>query len=200
MRQHFNPRHPYGWRPNAVIKLAVQDYNFNPRHPYGWRHFCRRWRRSHAQFQSTPPIRVATVTGVDDVGSLMVFQSTPPIRVATRTDSAGSIPLLYFNPRHPYGWRRFTFFGGKKLISISIHATHTGGDQWCQNRFHTHTQFQSTPPIRVATKRKSCNPTAFRFQSTPPIRVATKVSKDTTTGTTISIHATHTGGDACALT
>ena len=78
--------------------------------------------------------------------------------------------------------------------------------------------FQSTPPIRVATRsagrlmrrRHYFNPRhpygwrlspatfsshAATFQSTPPIRVATQSQLNYITGDKISIHATHTGGD-----
>ena len=80
-------------------------------------------------------------------------------------------------------------------MCISIHATHTGGDQimltfrsgrrnfnprhpygW---RPYPHFSqccivlFQSTPPIRVATYFVLAPPNPNRFQSTPPIRVAT---------------------------
>ena len=32
----FNPRHPYGWRPEGQRRQGV-THDFNPRHPYGWR-------------------------------------------------------------------------------------------------------------------------------------------------------------------
>ena len=84
------------------------------------------------------------------------------------------------------------------------------------------TQFQSTPPTRVATTFKArtsaartyFNPrhphgwrrplpatlsTLFLFQSTPPTRVATAGRIAPTVYGAISIHATHTGGDAVWL-
>ena len=57
--------------------------------------------------------------------------------------------------------------------TISIHATHTGGDR-------------APGPPRPADKK---------FQSTPPIRVATCCRKPLFRSNDISIHATHTGGD-----
>ena len=86
--------------------------------------------RSHRVrvFQSTPPIRVATVFPLSSLSSCLLFQSTPPIRVATlapmHPDLLPKISIhathtggdkrcwlsartrIYFNPRHPYGWRR----------------------------------------------------------------------------------------------
>ena len=53
------------------------------------------------RFQSTPPVRVATINNSEDSSNDEQFQSTPPVRVAT-------CPVLYcvqwyfhFNPRHP---------------------------------------------------------------------------------------------------
>ena len=124
-------------------------------------------------FQSTPPIRVAT-TRTCRPGACWIFQSTPPIRVATLFSASAVSWRLDFNPRHPYGWRLGIGHVPACRYRISIHATHTGGDLdfpdgWTETR-----QFQSTPPIRVATIG-CCKPVCF---------------------TGISIHATHTGGDA----
>ena len=146
---YFNPRHPYGWRPTLLYHL----------------HFIR-------IFQSTPPIRVATfnfcVVALCHVISIHATHTggdlrAPPVS-PVRSD---------FNPRHPYGWRlqppcfshssvlfqstppiRVATGGiidGAEVISISIHATHTGGDVIWYYPNAPRPQFQSTPPIRVAT-------------------------------------------------
>ena len=157
---------------NASWSFCSIYAHFNPRHPYGWR-LC--WLLGiwmYSSFQSTPPIRVATTGGI--LGHRVIpFQSTPPIRVATlRNDVLFAVRfisihathtggdgrriiigpgLTYFNPRHPYGWRRtrhcrhasalsfqstppirvatFRYFFLYHLFHISIHATHTGGDK-----------------------------------------------------------------------
>ena len=78
-----------------------------------------------------------------------------------------------FNPRHPCGWRRLpkkrtgsrhisihaTHAGGDLMFDsvhiqgmISIHATHAGGDCPAWTVSVCRWQFQSTPPMRVATK------------------------------------------------
>ena len=79
----FNPRHPCGWRPLSIA-TACRVRNFNPRHPCGWRlppswtswlnarisiHATHAggdfqayvWDERAAKFQSTPPMRVATL-------------------------------------------------------------------------------------------------------------------------------------------
>ena len=124
---NFNPRHPYGWRPQQQAAAAIGNIfqstppirvatwtlltwtgvnlNFNPRHPYGWRQCPTRIIRTLHRFQSTPPIRVATGRGI-----------------------------------------------GRRLPAIiSIHATHTGGDLGKSHIDQYLIEFQSTPPIRVAT-------------------------------------------------
>ncbi len=56
-------------------------------------------------FQSTPPTRGATKTGVELYRSIILFQSTPPTRGATATEGATM-----------------------ETARISIHAPHKGGD------------------------------------------------------------------------
>ena len=124
---YFNPRHPYGWRHSNRIRPTIKEY-FNPRHPYGWRRNTFHLGRPFHLFQSTPPIRVATVFCCCFLFFCCIFQSTPPIRVATRIVDCEFCPVkisihathtggdqtalteaqkqLNFNPRHPYGWRR----------------------------------------------------------------------------------------------
>ena len=102
----------------------------------------------------------------------------------------------YFNPHHPRGWRQ-------KIAKVV---------------FATPTEFQSTPPSRVATlvwregKEGYTNfnphhPRGWRpspkfqpafdkpFQSTPPSRVATISDICSTYNVNISIHTTLAGGD-----
>ena len=124
------------------------------------------------RFQSTPPIRVATYASLSPP-----FHQDISIH-ATHTGGDGRglschVRQIDFNPRHPYGWRPIPGFcvvcgkgfqstppirvatggiiDGAEVISISIHATHTGGDVIWYYPNAPRPQFQSTPPIRVAT-------------------------------------------------
>ena len=102
------------------------------------------------------------------------FQSTRPIRGATNTTSRRITKCLNFNPRAPYGARR-TY--GPRMVRadpISIHAPHTGRDFFTA-AFHTvGMKFQSTRPIRGATRCPEGEWLAqLKFQSTRPIRGAT---------------------------
>ena len=91
------------------------------------------------------------------------------MRVATRRRrgpaAAGSISI---HATHAGG----DFFCGNHNYNryISIHATHAGGDIWYAVLYDT---FQSTPPMRVATPMNQNYNFPQGFQSTPPMRVAT---------------------------
>ena len=158
-----------------------------------------------------------------------------------RRDDPGYLDK-HFNPRHPYGWRQSrnrkenqrilisihaTHTGGDQTLSdillylyISIHATHTGGDLEAKGdelakkvisihathtggdwTFFTYrlptTYFNPRHPYGWRRGSRAYGFIRWTFQSTPPIRVATIWSACTYTATRISIHATHTGGDAC---
>ena len=123
------------------------------------------------------------------------LQSTPPMRVATTFGILVRSSRIYFNPRHPYGWRRRNAFVGFAIKIISIHATHTGGDLLFLGDFliflisihATHTggdllcrlgvvhfpNFNPRHPYGWRLKRLLWPSPLIRFQSTPPIRVAT---------------------------
>ena len=172
--------------------VLVED-NFNPRHPYGWRPRRKGEMNNDSHFNPRHPY--GWRRGVGKAGK----------------------PVRHFNPRHPYGWRLDRRSGVPQVGSISIHATHTGGDTarakssypvrnfnprhpygWrhgCRLGALSARRFQSTPPIRVATGSMDFPLTISAFQSTPPIRVATCAISDKDGDIDISIHATHTGGD-----
>ena len=84
--------------------------------------------RIQSRFQSTPPMRVATLFfSALDTADIISIHAThaggdrlmPTSRFPSRT---------HFNPRHPCGWRRCSF-----------------------SNIFRHMEFQSTPPMRVAT-------------------------------------------------
>ncbi len=102
---------------------------------------------------------------------------------------------------------------------ISIHAPRAGGDQDGLFTFNAKKAFQSTPPVRGATRIFTLNRVelqiisihapraggdghvAFvvapleKFQSTPPVRGATHIAAAWDIDAEISIHAPRAGGD-----
>ena len=147
-------------------------------------------------FQSTHPIRDATLAAIHIGDNVEQFQSTHPIRDATSRIPWTSPARIYFNPRIPYGMRRHLVCGGGMVCDISIHASHTGCDLEQHGVAGEVAQFQSTHPIRDATSSVIQSPWSFAnfnpripygmrplpavvapraglFQSTHPIRDAT---------------------------
>ena len=103
-------------------------HDFNPRSPYGERPHSQNAEIGTRKFQSTLPLRGATVKcGGSKTTNL--FQSTLPLRGATRRPK-------YYN-----------LFGG-----ISIHAPLTGSDLRAEWQAVILSAFQSTLPLRGATR------------------------------------------------
>ena len=122
---YFNPRSPYGERP-AATRLASVPIYFNPRSPYGERLFYQIISRSSQPFQSTLPLRGATLdttvqylmgfisihaplTG-SDMEKLREYEARKISIHAplTGSDDDGWRDLANggdFNPRSPYGER-----------------------------------------------------------------------------------------------
>ena len=102
----------------------------------------------------------------------MVFQSTPPVKAAT----SDLIPVYYYAKISIHAARE----GGDLIgqlknfaLDISIHAAREGGDLTRRFSLPDGIQFQSTPPVKAAT-RGAC-------MCVPPYK--------------ISIHAAREGGD-----
>ena len=216
---YFNPRAPYGARPTGCPIWTIRRRYFNPRAPYGARLALA------AALGVVGPISIhAPHTGRDTQPLSATrlpptFQSTRPIRGATISPRWPCCRLPNFNPRAPYGARPKQSPRMQQESMISIHAPHTGRDEWTPYGTKTMRVFQSTRPIRGAT---SCalklSSTRMVFQSTRPIRGATVFSTPhTSPGVNfnprapygarladngvvcaciiISIHAPHTGRD-----
>ena len=145
-------------------------------------------------FQSTRPVRGATTGCPAQFIAGQQFQSTRPVRGATPGLPSFSVarPISIhapragrdrevlqcpdivddFNPRAPCGARR----GG--LLRIAQHRL-----------------FQSTRPVRGATRIRANIITSVRFQSTRPVRGATSAAGLGQVRDDISIHAPRAGRD-----
>ena len=101
------------------------------------------------------------------------FQSTRPMRGATSVYRlyAGRLSISIHAPHAGRDPRQRGLAGG--ALPISIHAPHAGRDLAVYST-HKHTKaFQSTRPMRGATKPGIGKSTLLRFQSTRPMRGAT---------------------------
>ena len=80
-------------------------------------------------FQSTRPLRGATIVdGLRD-DDKDKFQSTCPVRGTTIPARICRTTALHFNPRAPYGARRHGVVQLLHLLPISIHVPRTGHDE-----------------------------------------------------------------------
>ena len=148
---YFNPRAPCGARLLHLIASAKQS-DFNPRAPCGARQ----------SLQQTS-------------GRLEAFQSTRPVRGATLSLLMRSPPCLNFNPRAPCGARLVGRLRPPQGLSISIHAPRAGRDPAPVSSDLDNNQFQSTRPVRGATPSRTIQSSALLFQSTRPVRGATRM-------------------------
>ena len=127
--------------------------------------------RMPAEFQSTPPVKAATFMTTSFISS-SEFQSTPPVKAATE-----NIP------------QRFP------VLRISIHAAREGGDiaqqlSEIEQRISIHAAREGGDIQRV-----NLGGLAGKFQSTPPVKAATRLIDADKMATDISIHAAREGGD-----
>ena len=105
----------------------------------------RLWTKPTGRFQSTPPVRGATLRR----GGRIVhwrFQSTPPVRGAT----------------YVIRWKAHA-------IGVSIHAPREGSDVIATAAAILAMVFQSTPPVRGATSRMASEAAVLcGFNPRPP--------------------------------
>ena len=104
MGSHFNPRAPCGARRRYDTRYRRHRWYFNPRAPCGARLTQYYSTTQIIEFQSTRPVRGATVSN-QFFADIYVFQSTRPVRGATPGLSAERGEQKYFNPRAPCGAR-----------------------------------------------------------------------------------------------
>ena len=122
------------------------------------------------------------------------FQSTPPIRVATwRYWRENQFRRISIHATHTGGDHTAT--SRWRLCQISIHATHTGGDVLWICLLLVRWYFNPRHPYGWRPDQWEQEKGDKTFQSTPPIRVATAHRQWKRYRLCISIHATHTGGD-----
>ena len=169
-------------------------------------------------FRSAPPARGATTEFALDVG-LRLVSIRAPRTGGDRMVSAASRAWARFNPSPPHGGRQVTRrprgtesacfnprppHGGRPdraarvlhLRRVSIRAPRTGGDMIGSTQSPLPTRFQSAPPARGATSRRSrrVRPSS-QFQSAPSARGRHFDPEHRAGVFGVSIRAPRTGGD-----
>ena len=167
----FNPRSPYGERQIDYL-LSMVPMDFNPRSPYGERQLYPELFDTEKRFQSTLPLRGATFYPVFNAIA-HVISIHAPLTGSDRTFRMHLSPAPNFNPRSPYGERRYRVSRSITDIRISIHAPLTGSDllqplpEPVRPHFNPRSPYGERPPLR---DRGTVQPA---FQSTLPLRGAT---------------------------
>ena len=106
-----------------------KPHHFNPRCPCGQRHFKDFIENILSDFNPRCPCGQR--------------QADVDLRIGA---------LFYFNPRCPCGQRQEIEMLDDLLVNISIHAAHAGSDAMTLTGVPAHNLFQSTLPMRAATK------------------------------------------------
>ena len=191
---YFNPRAPCGARPKVSCNKCKIRY-FNPRAPCGARLPSGNRAENQKAFQSTRPVRGATVfcsktvntrnnfnprapCGARLVPLLVfsarkVFQSTRPVRGATHGEAVKLLWNQFQSTRPVRGATRCVRFG-PLAVSISIHAPRAGRD-WAMT-------------LKNAPQSKNFNPRA-------PCGARRGAQRQRVPGAAISIHAPRAGRD-----
>ena len=126
-RSHFNPRTPCGVRPRLSMLLRSFRQNFNPRTPCGVRLFSRGQYPAHERFQSTHPMRGATLSSKSWKNRTFYFNPRTPCGVRPWA-GIPEIPDIPFQSTHPMRGATVFFQGYVCISMISIHAPHAGCD------------------------------------------------------------------------
>ena len=147
--------------------------DFNPRSPCGERLYDNPTKWQSFGFQSTLPVRGATLLTPRTPVSLLLFQSTLPVRGAT-TDELLRCP----------DW------------PISIHAPRAGSDSEGMTQTRPFLDFNPRSPCGERLLHLALSREQFRFQSTLPVRGATEPYEPRRPPCIpISIHAPRAGSD-----
>ena len=169
-------------------------------------------------FQSTRPMRGATV-GPGDIPAIeKPFQSTHPMRGATsntprppidhgisihaphagrdrcrRSDRRGK---YYFNPRAPCGARRASI-DDLRTVQRSFQSTRPvrGATSGCPAWYSSAWHFNPRAPCGARRAMTRTGTPSAGFQSTRPVRGATSMTNGDVLGAIISIHAPRAGRD-----
>ena len=213
---NFNPRAPCGARRHVwqyadgkhIISIhaprAGRDCSpwasrsltryFNPRAPCGARRCSSVSSSASAPFQSTRPVRGATVTEEEFLEAVK-FQSTRPVRGATPIVNSSTFQGGDFNPRAPCGARLIiTTRGAQPRRFQSTRPVRGATNEPAAVK--PAARFQSTRPVRGATNMTRTESLSLTFQSTRPVRGATSVQAYVLQACEISIHAPRAGRDS----
>ena len=178
-----------------MLRSRYLKLYFNPRTPCGVRRLKSSGVPLPKLFQSTHPLRGATERRRQQHHDPRYFNPRTPCGVRHQ-EAPVPASFLYFNPRTPCGVRPGVYVPGRGRGNISIHAPLAGCDAASAAPTVTYGQFQSTHPLRGATRWKQMLLRKAIFQSTHPLRGATILKIGFRLIAVISIHAPLAGCDS----
>ena len=148
---YFNPRAPCGARPHPYW-LKRWAENFNPRAPCGARLFTKEQTDALAAFQSTRPVRGATLLR-HPAGSRGQEHFNPRAPCGARLfPSADLQNAVQFQSTRPVRGATHAWSSSQRIAEkISIHAPRAGRDVFAAKISISNIPFQSTRPVRGAT-------------------------------------------------
>ena len=168
---HFNPRSPCGERPAASF-VASMISDFNPRSPCGERHLPRHLRTESFVISIHAPLAGSDPHPSPYPGDTHNFNPRSPCGERLRRAKAPA-HHRYFNPRSPCGERlgkAWSIQGPDDFNPRSPCGERLRGREFCA----VLSLFQSTLPLRGATRRPKATRPTCPFQSTLPLRGATR--------------------------
>ena len=111
----------------AYCISVAKNVHFNPRSPCGLRPYQQGINKLWSKFQSTQPMRAATLALPDSIMT-NIFQSTQPMRAATVVPLTWVIVLMLFQSTQPMRAATSSSNYCSSWWLISIHAAHAGCD------------------------------------------------------------------------
>ena len=126
--RYFNPRSPCGERPRSC-STGSSGYYFNPRSPCGERPAPVSSMGERLTFQSTLPLRGATMRD-NPIANPTDISIHAPLAGSDHVGRIRTDHIFHFNPRSPCGERPISQ-RGQELVEISIHAPLAGSDAIC---------------------------------------------------------------------
>ena len=196
--------------------LSWQSRYFNPRTPCGVRLGLLAFKRVFAKFQSTHPLRGATLPAAHAGAAFLISIHAPlagcdlagfqesirkkisihaPLAGCDERPGEGLDGRRYFNPRTPCGVRLQICGCLNSIFWISIHAPLAGCDSASGAKTQMPTNFNPRTPCGVRPEKAATEKAAAEFQSTHPLRGATGTVLGDTQTDYISIHAPLAGCD-----
>ena len=196
--RYFNPRSPCGERPFSFhLVQCLVDISIHA--PLAGSDVTNGRITVLSQFQSTLPLRGATIRS-HDINPILAISIHAPLAGSDETCCWKSFVPLNFNPRSPCGERRAGRFRARSPRCYFNPRSPCGERQLNDEAVYVAYQFQSTLPLRGATRtgtrtmwrrcyfnpRSPCgerphhgNTTCAtrKFQSTLPLRGATRICK-----------------------